>query len=98
MTGSPSRVPLGQKEARKLEMMSEVVTAANRGFPGFTVQKKPSWVRHENSVRNTETDTCRKIEVMTFPYSMGGSPSPAKMPFGLFESSPAANSSSDAPE
>jgi hypothetical protein len=35
--------------------------------------------------------------VMTFPYSMGGSPSPAYMPFGLFESSPAAKSSSDEP-
>jgi hypothetical protein len=97
MTGSPSSVPLGQKEARKLEMMSEMATAASRGFPGFTVQKKPSWVRHENSVRNSETDTLRKIEVMTFPYSMGGSPSPANMPFGLFESSPAAKSSSDEP-
>ena len=90
-------MPLGQKEARKLEMMSEMATAATKGFPGFTVQKKPSWVRHENSVRNSETDTLRKIEVMTFPYSMGGSPSPAYMPFGLFESSPAAKSSSDEP-
>ena len=97
MTGSPSSSPLGQNAARKLEMVSETKTAPSRGFPGLTVQKKPSWVRHEKSVRNSETDTLRKIELMTWPYSKGGSPSPAYMPFGLFDSRPAAKSSSDEP-
>ena len=64
-------------------MMSEMATAATRGFPGFTRQKKPSWVRHENSVRNSETDTLRKMMIILLLFLQKQSLASAIYLFGL---------------
>jgi len=58
MTGSPSRVPVGQKDARNVEIEMETKTAAISGLDGSTDQKNPSCVRQEKSVRKVQRETC----------------------------------------
>ena len=54
----PSRVMVGQKQARMVEMMRERAAAPRSTSDGIDFQKK-EWTRAEKRVRKSLTDTCR---------------------------------------